>query len=184
VLFDLCTTAGAMYARAVIPDASSEYAYLTYSLQLLPNGLRGFFIAGIVATILSTLDSYLFLAGTTISYDLAPVRFRNNILLQHFGIAAVGVISIVIALQFDGNIKIVWKTLGSYSAACLLLPVLCGYIFPNKIGDWQFVLASLLGVLATTYWRLATHTGFWSSVDELYVGGLATIAGLLIFRRL
>ena len=71
ILFDLCTTFGAMYAKAVISEADSNTAYLTYSIQLLPPGLKGFFLAGILATILSTLDSYLFLAGATLSHDLA-----------------------------------------------------------------------------------------------------------------
>jgi len=65
--FDICTTFGAMYARAVIPQAEPAQGYLIYALQLLPNGLKGFFLAAILATILSTLDSYLFLAGATLS---------------------------------------------------------------------------------------------------------------------
>ena len=33
--FDICTTFGAMYAKAVIPEADSSQGYLIYSLQLL-----------------------------------------------------------------------------------------------------------------------------------------------------
>ena len=184
VVFDICTTAGAMYARAVIPDATSEHAYLIYSVQLLPHGLRGFFIAGIIATILSTLDSYLFLAGATISYDLTPKRFRNHLVIQQTGIVLVGILSGVVALLFDGNIRVVWKTLGSYSAACLLLPVVLGQLLPNRISDRQFFMSSILGVVVTTYWYWAPRVGFWKSVDEIYVGALATLVGLLIFSKL
>ena len=178
--FDICTTFGAMYARAVIPEAAPDQAYLTYAIQLLPSGIRGFVLAGILATILSTLDSYLFLAGTTLSFDLVPEKWKGKVMLHHLGVFSVGVISVVMGIVFEGNIKKVWKTLGSYSASCLLLPVLYGYLFPNKIKDGQFVFASLLGVVFTSYWRNASHKGFWANVDELYIGILATSVGLLI----
>jgi len=181
ILFDICTTAGAMYARAVIPEAAADKAYLIYALQILPNGIRGLVLAGILATILSTLDSYLFIAGTTISYDLMPKKWKGKVSLYYLGIIFVGILAILMAIIFDGNIKAVWKTLGSYSASCLLLPVLYGYIFPGKIKDYQFVFASILGIIAVSVWRNINLTGFWQNVDELYIGILATSFGLVSY---
>jgi len=178
VLFDICTTTGAMYARAVIPEAASDKAYLIYALQILPDGIRGLVLAGILATILSTLDSYLFIAGTTVSYDMMPRKLKGKIFVHNFGIITVGIIAVLMGVVFKGNIKAVWKTLGSYSASCLLLPVLYGYIFPNKIKDYQFVFASILGVITVTIWRSIELDGFWQNVDELYMGIIATSLGL------
>jgi solute:Na+ symporter, SSS family len=177
-LFDICTTAGAMYARAVIPEAASDKAYLIYAVQILPNGIKGLVLAGILATILSTLDSYLFIAGTTVSYDMVPKKWKGKVSLYHLGIIFVGILAVVMGLVFDGNIKSVWKTLGSYSASCLLLPVVYGYIFPGKIKDMQFVFASILGVVTVTIWRNVSLPGFWQNVDELYMGIVATSLGL------
>ncbi|MBT3584540.1 MAG: sodium:solute symporter family protein [Halobacteriovoraceae bacterium] len=177
--FDICTTLGAMYAKAVIPEAESGHAYLTYALQLLPAGIRGFVLAGILATILSTLDSYLFLAGTTLSFDLAPKKWKGKVLIHHLGVILVGAIAFLMALVFK-DIKTVWKTLGSYSAACLLLPVVYGYLFPGKIKDKHFVFSCLLGVVATTLWRNWERTGFAKNIDELYAGIAATSTGLLL----
>ncbi|GAB4010698.1 MAG: hypothetical protein Fur0010_03900 [Bdellovibrio sp.] len=173
-VFDICTTMGGMYARAVIPEADSGQAYLIYGLQILPAGLRGFFLAGVLATILSTLDSYLFQAGTNLAYDLVPKKFKGKIGIHHLGIIFVGLLSVGVAYYFEGNIMRVWKTLGSYSAACLLLPVMMGHVFPNKISDRVFVMACSFGVIGTTYWRNAEHGPFWSDVDELYIGILCT----------
>ncbi|MDD0854858.1 sodium:solute symporter family protein [Halobacteriovorax sp. GB3] len=183
-LFDICTTFGAMYARAVLPEAESSTAYLTYAVQLLPDGLRGLFLAGILATILSTLDSYLFLAGTTITFDLLPIKWREKVSIHHLGVLSTAFISLILAYHFDGNIKLVWKTLGSYSAACLLLPVLFGYLFPGKISDKQFLFSSILGIVFTTYWRNAPLPGFYAQIDELYAGIVATSMGLIICRTL
>ena len=180
--FDICTTLGAMYARSVMPEASPENAYLFYAISILPEGLRGLILAGILATILSTLDSYLFLSGTTVGFDLIPKKWRGGRIWHRLGMVGSGAIAVVMAIYFKGDIKSVWKTLGSYSAACLLFPVLYGYIFPKKIKDNQFVFACILGVVATTWWR-----SIESEVDELYIGALVTALGMgvyFILRRL
>ncbi len=180
--FDICTTFGAMYAKSVIPDANPSDAYLTYSAQLLPSGLRGLFLAGILATILSTLDSYLFLAGTTLSYDLAPKKFKGKVWFHHLGIILVGLISLLMSFIFEGNIKEVWKTLGSYSAGCLLIPVVLGHLFPKKIRDYQFCASCLTGVIGISVWRSIERSGFWANIDDLYIGVICSILGLLISR--
>ena len=175
-VFDICTTLGALYARANLPDADSSQAYLTFSIQILPEGLRGLFLAGIFATILSTLDSYIFTAGTTLSFDLLPKRFNRKLWCNHLGIIFVGLLSVILAIGFDGNIKKVWKTLGSYSAACLLLPVILGYLFPNKFRDRDFIIAVVASAFGVTWWRLWDRSGFLVNFDEIYLGSLLSVS--------
>lgn len=50
LIFDLSLTFGAMYARSLYPGHPDD-GYLVYALNFLPDGLRGYFLAGIVATI-------------------------------------------------------------------------------------------------------------------------------------
>jgi len=177
--FDICTTFGAMYAKATIPEAESTQAYIIYAIQILPAGLRGLVLGGILATILSTLDSYLFLAAATISHDLAPNMIKKKKSLHLISFLLVGGLSICLANYFNGNIKSVWKTLGSYSASCLLFPVLCGHLFPRRISDSQFTYSCLTGVAFTTWWRLTPHEGFWANIDELYIGIISTSSALV-----
>lgn len=177
IIFDLCLTFGAMYAKAMIPDAASDFAYFNYALQLLPNGMRGFFLAGITATILSTLDSYIFLAGSTFAYDLVPKRLQGKIYIHHLGIVAITILSIAMALIFDGNIKAVWKSLGALSSCAILLPVLFGLIFKGKLSDNGFLLSSFLGGIGVIYWRLSGLKYSWN-LDEIYVGMALSLLGI------
>ncbi len=179
--FDVCTTLGGLYARAVIPEAESRSAYLIYALQLLPDGFRGFFIAGILATILSTMDSYIFIAGNSLSFDLVPKRWRGRVILMRLGILFSGLCAVVLASHFEGNIRSVWKTLGSYSAACLLFPMLAGYVFPKKIRDMEFVMTGVFAAVAVTLWRFSSRSGFWAEIHELYVGVSVSFLMLSIF---
>jgi SSS family solute:Na+ symporter len=179
IIFDLSLTFGAIYAKAVIPEASSEYGYFIYALQLLPEGLRGFFLAGICATVLSTLDSYIFLAGSTIAYDLVPKRLKGKTAVHHLGIIFVALISIVLSMVFDGDIKNVWKTLGSISSSALLIPVMFGYIFKGKLSDNSFVISSLLGAFGTIYWRLSGMK-YSYNLDEIYIGMSCATMGIVL----
>ena len=181
-VFDICTTLGGMYARAVMAEAPPDKAYFLFSFEVLPPGLRGLFLASLVATILSTIDSYLFIAGSTITYDLFKSK-KRLITKTRLSIILVAIVSILLAVAFDGNIKSVWKTLGTYSSACLLFPILCGYFVKGKISDNQFLITCLSAVLTTSYWRNADHSGLWQNIDELYIG-IMTTALVFVFCAL
>jgi len=183
IIFDLCLTTGAMYAKAMMPEANSNYAYFTYAMQLLPEGMRGFVLAGIAATVLSTLDSYIFLAGSTVAYDIVPKRMRGKVSIHHMGVLSVGIISIIMAGLFEGNIKAVWKTLGSLSTSAILIPVMAGHIFPKRFSDGQFVFASLCGALSTIIWRLSGLKAYYQ-LDEIYIGGLSALIAITLSYKL
>lgn len=169
-LFDCCTTLGALYARAIIPEANSQDAYLLFSIQLLPNGLKGMFLAGILAVILSTLDSYLFNAATCISYDFFKLKERFKIWHHHIALVLVSLFSIILGIQFDGNVVDVWKTLGSFSAACLLFPLMLGQWRPGLINQKTFCIAVTSGCLGLVLWKILNRNFQLWALDEFYVG--------------
>ncbi len=173
--FDICTTFGGMYAAALIPEAKPSEAYLTFAIQILPDGLRGFFVAGILATILSTIDSFAFIAANTISYDLlGKTRYRSNLWLW-----LVLILAGIVALQFDGSFKKIWKLFGSYSAGCLLLPLMIKMFVPRLIEELDFIVSSLAAAIVITVWRLSERQGFLGEVDAIYPGLLCS--GLVLF---
>ena len=167
--FDLCTTTGSLYARALLPQAQPGEAYFFYAIQLLPTGLKGFFVAGILAIILSTLNSFLFIASNTLSFDLLRNRFKDVVLSNRISLFAVGALAVYMASVFNGSFKEIWLTLGSYFSACLLAPILMGYIFPGRISDNQFVMASLTSAAAMTIWRFLPRW-FAGQVDNWQAG--------------
>ncbi|MFL5784348.1 MAG: sodium:solute symporter [Bacteriovoracaceae bacterium] len=177
--FDCCTTLGALYARAFLPDANPQDAYLQFSIQLVPHGVRGLIISGILAIILSTLDSYLFNAATSISYDFFNLKDRFKVFYHHIALVFVAIVSIILGLHFEGNVVEVWKVLGSFSAACLLFPLLIGQWFPGKISDRNFTFSVLLGCVGIVLWRFLNKKYSFSTLDEFYIGLLLTTIPLL-----
>jgi SSS family solute:Na+ symporter len=55
---------------AIDPTVSADHSLLLIMISVLPAGLVGFFVAGVLATEMSTLDSYCRVAGGNVSYDL------------------------------------------------------------------------------------------------------------------
>ena len=182
-LFDCCTTTGSLYARAVLPQAQPGQAYFFYALQLLPVGLRGFFVAGILAIILSTLNSFLFIASNTLSFDLLRKRFKNIVLSNRISIFFVGAFSIVLAQFFHGSFKTIWLVLGSYFSACLLVPIVLNYLSPNRISDILFVTSALCAAAAMTVWYVIPKNEFLQIIDPFYIGILVSLVILLIGRK-
>lgn len=179
IAFDLCTVLGAMYARAVFPDLDAAHAYLTYSLSILPAGLKGLLLAGICATVLSTMDSYLFIASTSLSFDLCGYRRGHSRLPHMLALIATGALTLLLVQLFQHDIPQVWKVLGTYSAACLMLPVLHGYFARHKLRDQQFVGICLAAVVGVTAWKLFPTDAI---LDELYIGILISGGGILLMR--
>jgi SSS family solute:Na+ symporter len=187
ILFDFCTTAGGLYARALYPEAESGTSYLVLVMEVLPSGLRGFVLAGILATIVSTLDSFIFIAGTTISFDLLPSRWRWKILPHHVSVIFSGLLTVALSLVFSGGIKDIWKTLGSYSAGCLLLPLMLAHLKPKLISDNLFVCSSVISAAVISYWRFGNLPTGWSNIDALYIGlgsSFIIILGVLFLKKL
>ncbi|MCA9508488.1 MAG: sodium:solute symporter family protein [Myxococcales bacterium] len=147
IVFDCCTTLGGMYAKAIIPQSPSEQAYLYYGVQLLPAGLRGFFIAGLMAVILSTLDSFLFVSGTSISYDFLSAN--NDSLMNHrIMIGISGVVVIGIALLFGTNFEALWLFMEATFSVVLFFPVMAT-LFSSTSYSQRFFFAGAITSFAS-----------------------------------
>ena len=156
LIFDICTTLGGMYARVLLPEADSAKAYLLLGIQLLPEGLRGLFISGILATILSTLDSFMFVSGISISYDVFGKSRIFRVHAHKIAVLFCGLCVIALALVFGTNFEQAWLFReGSFSTA-LLTPVLASVLCKRRFNETIFIFSAASALLAfavTTYWK-------------------------------
>lgn len=174
IFFDICTTLGALYARSAMPEANSQNAYLIHALSITPPGVRGLILAGILAIILSTLDSYLFNAATCVSYDLFNNKIQFKPWHHHLALIGVAVLSLFLSLQFSGSVVEVWKTMGGFSAACLLFPFLCSQIFPRRLSENSFIGAVLTGMVFMIFWGVFSLSQYVYGIDKFYAGLIGT----------
>lgn len=173
-IFDMMTTICGLYARALLPNLENPVqAFPNLALTVLPTGLIGLFFAGLFATVLSSLDSNLFTAATTIGRDLWPQKSKNS--LSHAAKTRIGliigaVIAAAIAISAGSVIKI-WKIFGSVSAASLLIPILGTYYAPIRMSSRGAVVLMILGSLSTLAWFAASQfLDFWPDIEPLFIG--------------
>ncbi len=171
-VFDFLTTFSGLAARVLLPDLDQPVnAFPLLAELVLPAPLASIFILALVATVMSTLDSYMFLAAATIGHDLNP---RSND-IQHarrrtrLGLALTALLAAGGALLFDSAVQ-VWHHVGSVVTSALLLPVLAIHL-PSRFrpSERGAVLAmSLAGAVALAWILFATPEGYPMGVEPMF----------------
>ncbi|HEX6071193.1 MAG TPA: sodium:solute symporter family protein [Longimicrobiaceae bacterium] len=127
--FDWIVTIMGMAAAASGLETDPTYALLTITLDVLPMGLKGAFVAGVLATAMSTIDSYLLISGGNLSYDLyRPLRRpdlsdRALLRLTRWCTAVAAVACVMMALFFQSIVS-AWIFMSTLLTATVLVPLL------------------------------------------------------------
>lgn len=132
-LFDFMTTTAGLYAAAILPDLENPvFAYPLLANEVLPTFVKGLFFVGMLATIMSTIDSNSFLCSLVFGKDILSHLTKNESDLAQvekftkFGLLVTFVIGVTLALFFESIIDY-WKTIGSLSISALLIPILLSF---------------------------------------------------------
>jgi SSS family solute:Na+ symporter len=188
-LFDFMTTSTGLYARAILPDLADPAAsYPTLAIQILPGALRGLFLLGLFATVMSTVDSFTLVAGQTIGKDFIHRIWGGDATrMTKIGLALAGILAVVIAL-FKRSIIGIWYDLGSIATASLLLPLVTSFSERWKMRRGYALLAMIAGGLTVITWMILGY-GYgqerFLGIDNIYPGLLVSllIYGIDRFRR-
>ena len=177
MMFDLCTTFAGIYARATFSNIDPKHAYIHLANLVFPAGLKGLYITGMLATIMSTVDSYFFVAATTISRDLyQKLLFPNAsekqvVWITKLGILFTGIFSIILGLYFNDSIKLVWKFFGSLMASSLLVPLLIGFWYRGTKTHTAGVSSMCAGLLVGAFFYAGNkifHIPWCAATPPLY----------------
>jgi SSS family solute:Na+ symporter len=190
VVFDFLTVSSGLAARVLLPDLADPLAaYPALAAEVLPPLLRPLFTLGLVATVMSTLDSYLFLAAATFSHDLFPssdpLRERR---MTRWGLAVSAALAAIGALVFD-SVVTVWHHVGSVVTSALLVPVVTVHL-PHALRPRPLAAGVALVSAAVTSagWILAARDGAYPLGLEPMLPALAMAlacwAADLLLRRL
>jgi SSS family solute:Na+ symporter len=145
-----------------------KQALLTVCMEMLPTGLRGLMIGGIIAAAMSQIDSYALLASGNLVYDIyrplldPGASDRRLLVLTRAGVFAVMTASALVSLLFD-RMRDTWQFMASVMASVVLVPVL-GALFgrPRPAAGLAGAVAGFVGlvgfyVLLFTQGRLDPH---------------------------
>ncbi len=185
-VFDFLTAFSGLYAWAVLgPDlANPAMSYPVLANEILPAGLKGLFFVALLATIMSTLDSYLFLSGQTLGRDLLAKYFtkqpRNRLTrISIFAAAGIGILLIII---YPSVIDL-WYVIGSVMIPGLLIPVLGVYLPAFTLKKnwvlptmWLSIGASLVWLILGTITKDITYSYTFLGIEPFYPGLFVSLA--------
>ena len=126
IVFDFFTVFSGLTARVLLPDLVDPMAaYPALAGLVLSPWLAAFFTVALFATVMSTLDSYLFIAATTVGHDFAVTPAAPDVVRRRtrVGLAISAALAAVGAMIFESAVQ-VWHDIGSVVTSALLLPVL------------------------------------------------------------
>lgn len=182
IVFDFLTTTAGLYARAVLPDlADPVQAFPALAARVLPGFWHGVFTVGLLATIMSTVDSYAFLAAVTLGRDLVG-RARGateDVALGYtrWALVAVAALAIVLALA-AGSVVTIWKTLGSVGTPVLLVPLAAAHTSAVRLRG-RPVAVTMVGAGAVSLaWLVLGRGGPWLGIEAVFPGVLVSLAVL------
>jgi len=154
VLFDLMTTTAGLYARVLLTDVNPILAFPKLGEKVLPPFYLGIFIVGMLATVMSTLDSTVFLSAVTFGRDLLwRIRRKSNLTkYTKIGmIISIGFSTILVVLI--PSVVRMWYTLGSVVIPALILPVVITFFKIRKyFNDWTMMSSIFFSFLASLIW--------------------------------
>lgn len=194
--FDFLTTSTGLYARALLPDITQPVnAFPLLAEKILAPGLKGIFYAALFATILSTLNSFLFLSATTVGRDFIfrLKKEKDELKLKPYtigGLALAGLLSVLLAYYIPSVIEL-WYTLGSICIPAIIFPVISSYHDKLIIAKKFVIVEMAAAVIASTGWfaaeKIFSMSGLWSEIEPMIAGLSAAfiihLLGLVHRRR-
>jgi SSS family solute:Na+ symporter len=160
--YDWLVVAGGMLAAAgveagILPsNLHSNDALLTAVMYALPAGLAGLFLAGVLATAMSTIDSYSLVAGANLSYDLYRplaqnrVSDRELVRMTKLGIVLSWTLGYALAFAFD-KLMALWVFQATALTSTVLVSIFVCLFWRGKKTPAACLLSyasGLLGVIA------------------------------------
>jgi Na+/proline symporter len=135
---------------------------------------------------MSTLDSNLFIAATTVGHDFArnPLEPETERRRTRWGLVLSAALAASGAMLFDSVVE-VWHHVGSVVTSTLLLPVIAVHL-PSRWRPSQtgVVFAMVLAAATSSLWILGAGAGGYPLGIEPMFAALAASASCLVIDRL
>ncbi|MEC9008333.1 MAG: hypothetical protein VX877_03675 [Planctomycetota bacterium] len=144
-------------------------------VNLLGPVAGAFFLTGLVAAAMSSIDSVLLVAASSADHDLvAPGRADDGVGVRRtrVWVFLLSAVAAVLSLILDQGITEMSSFSGSLYAACFLPSLIVG-LFWKRLGRTAALLALITGFATTLGWFILKQTGCLGDlrkVHEVYVG--------------
>lgn len=165
-LFDFLAAGLAMYALVLVPNADSSILYLELGQAALPEGLYILFFLGILSTILSTADSFIFLEAQCIAMDLLPFKGSTEARMR-LGLLLSSLLTFVLLLFYIEKSAVnIFLDFTPFIVAGLVSPVLYSFSRFKLPALWTFI-QMILSLAICAAFTLFPQTWFKEPINPV-----------------
>jgi SSS family solute:Na+ symporter len=186
VLIDAVVVLGGLAAVRTLPGLDDPDMALIELGRTLPIAGQTVFFVGLLAVIMSTVNSFLQSGASSLAYDvwrhLKPSASERELLtLSRLFVVVLGLLSLILALWFRAVVPALLFTLSMWTAG-VLIPTLAA-LLGRRLSKQVALCSLVVGTLSSLTWRILQP---WH-VDALFIGLggslLATLLAAQIERR-
>ena len=184
-IFDMLTLSTGLYAKALLTAGDPLFAYPRLGAVVLPPLAYGIFITGLLATIMSTIDSLGLISAITFGRDILwriqsptstdKLKWNNeSTIFVRKGLIITAFIALILAFSIPSVVKL-WYGLGSILVPGLVLPFLLS--FKNNRPKENILLMMVSPVLVSIFWTLLGKllNGYPFGLEPFYPGILTSV---------
>ncbi len=153
--------------------------------QVLPLGLKGMVVAGIIAVVMSSADSFLNGAAVAFTNDVVgplrrrPLSDRQALFLAKITTLLVGVLAIVFAIKIKSILDLLIYAY-HFWAPVIVIPLAAAF-FGIKARARVFLSGCIVGLTAVALWNTLLNSP--GGVDGLIIGVLGNGAVFFLVKR-
>jgi SSS family solute:Na+ symporter len=168
-IFDFLTLTTGLYSAAYLQLQSPLDAYPVLADAVMPNLWKGLFLVAVIATVMSTLESYSFISAATFGNDIFPLFFKklSHTLGTKIGLILTGVLGILLAIAIPSAIDLIYKT-SSIAVPALIIPLTVSYTKKYYLARKHSLLIMILTILITLFWTLSNEYSVKFGLEFLY----------------
>lgn len=164
---------------ATVPDTMANLAFYELITDNLPTGIKGLVIAGVLAAIMSTADSFLNSASVMFAHNimkplLPQISERSELWLAKIATVIFSLFALVIAFTGESLAKIMWVA-ENFWTPFIVIPLAAGFLkFYTKRSCFQISLITALagvfvgGYIAGEFGRVSGFFGLIGSALGLF----------------
>ena len=188
-IFDILTLSTGLYAKAMLSGIDPLFAYPKLGALVLPPIAYGIFITGLLATIMSTIDSLGMISAITFGRDILWQIKTNSskkdswenesTKLIHKGLLVTSFIALTLAFSMPSVVEL-WYNLGSIIVPGLVIPFLLSFNNSLKSG---IILMMVCPALISILWIISgLLLGNYPFNIEPFYPGILTSALIYILK--
>lgn len=180
-LFIVCLSLNGLLALEITPDSLHKHSLTSLIDAIIPVGLKGFIVIGLLASVMSTADSDLNISAISIVNDilrpLGVTRSERNLLIATKILSVlIGSSAILIVMKFESLVELIIFSAGLW-APVIVVPLI-GILYNKIISRLGFYCCSFLG--ATTFIGFET-IGNNPAISGIFAGVMASLVCFLGF---